>query len=76
MHRTHTCGELRSEHIGKIVTLSGWVDDIRDMGGLIFLTLRDRYGVTQLSYNPETTHDANIGVTLDKLKYEYCVKIT
>ena len=53
MHRTHTCGELRADHIGQRVTVSGWVHRRRDHGGVVFFDLRDRYGLVQVTVNPD-----------------------
>src|SRR5512136_2047188 len=53
MYKTHTCGELRSSHVGQIVTLAGWVHRRRDHGGVVFIDMRDRFGLTQVVINPD-----------------------
>ncbi|MFT4543717.1 MAG: aspartyl-tRNA synthetase, partial [Bacteroidia bacterium] len=57
MHRSHTCGELRAEHINSEVILSGWVQKGRDLGGMTFIDLRDRYGITQIAFNMEVNEE-------------------
>jgi aspartyl-tRNA synthetase len=72
MYRTHSCGELRKSHDGEKVTLSGWVNRRRDHGDLIFIDLRDRYGVTQLVIDPSHNKEAHIAG--ENLRSEFVVK--
>ena len=73
MLRTHNCGELRHNHTGEIVTLSGWVQKNRDLGGMTFVDLRDRYGITQLAFNMDT--DADLCLKARKLGREFVVQV-
>ena len=73
MLRTHTCGELREEHAGQRVTLCGWVQNRRDHGGLLFLDLRDRYGVTQVVTDPDAAPAAEVA---DRVRLEWVVRAT
>jgi len=68
--RTHTCGQLRTEHVGQTVRLSGWVNSYRDHGELIFIDLRDRFGLTQLVFDPESGIARDIMENADKLRNE------
>jgi aspartyl-tRNA synthetase len=74
MLRSHTCGELRSSDITKKVTLSGWVQKSRDLGGMTFVDLRDRYGITQLVFNPDW--DKNLSEQARQLSREFVIQVT
>ena len=73
MFRTNTCGELRLADAGKTVTLSGWVQRVRKMGGMTFVDLRDRYGITQLVFNDEV--NAELCAQANKLGREDVIQI-
>ncbi len=63
MYKTHTCGELNIKHVGQEVTLAGWVDRLRDLGGVSFIDLRDRFGIVQIVSNPETSPEVHQALT-------------
>ena len=71
-YRTHTCGELRPEHVGNSVRLSGWVHRKRDHGGLIFIDLRDHYGVTQCVLEPS----ASVFAAVETVRPEWVITVT
>lgn len=73
MYRTNTCGELRLSDAGKEVTLAGWVQRARKMGGMTFVNLRDRYGITQLVFNE--ADNADLCGEANKLGREYCIQV-
>ena len=72
MYRTHTCGQLRVENVGQTVTLAGWVQKSRKLGGMTFIDLRDRYGITQLVV--EADADAALVQTVSELGREYVIQ--
>lgn len=74
MYRSHLNNELRPEHVDQTVTLSGWVNRRRDHGGLIFIDLRDRYGVTQLVFDPQ--HNQEVHKDAENLRSEFVIQIT
>ena len=74
MYRTHTCGQLRIENVGQSVTLAGWVQKSRKLGGMTFIDLRDRYGITQLVV--EADAEASLIETATSLGREYVIQVT
>ena len=72
MYRTHNCGELRTDDVNKKVRLAGWIQTIRDMGGIVFIDLRDQYGITQL-VSPD---DQNMVDELSRIPTESTISVT
>ena len=70
-YRTHTCSELRKKHVGKDVILSGWINKKRDHGNLLFIDLRDNYGITQCIIDKENSNFSE----LEKIQLETVIKI-
>jgi aspartyl-tRNA synthetase len=74
MLRTHTCGELTITDLGKEVTLTGWVQKSRDLGGMTFIDMRDRYGITQLTFNSDD--NAELRAQARELGREFVIRVT
>ncbi len=70
-YRSHSCGDLRESHVGETVRLSGWVHRVRDHGGLLFIDLRDQYGLTQVVADPDSPAFADA----EKVRGEWCIMI-
>ena len=74
MYRSHNCGELRTSHINTEVTLAGWVQKVRDKGFMVWVDLRDRYGITQLIFDEERTPKSMMAQA-QKLGREFVIQI-
>lgn len=74
MLRTHTCGQLTSEHLNSEITLCGWVDTMRKLGGMTFVDLRDRHGITQIKFDPSHCQ-AELTAMAEGLKNESVIQV-
>jgi len=75
LRRTHTCGDLRSNHAGQTVTLNGWVKRYRNHGGILFIDLRDRYGITQIVFHPDNFNSEQMEIATH-LRAEFVISVT
>ena len=75
LRRTHTCGELRKDHAGQSITLNGWVKKYRNHGGILFVDLRDRYGITQVVFHPDNFSAEKMDIA-SHLRGEYVISVT
>ncbi len=69
--RSHTCADLNKSNVGETVRLSGWVHRVRDHGGILFIDLRDHYGITQVLCDP----DSPVFAEMEKVRSEWCIRI-
>ena len=74
MLRTHNCGELTIANVSQTVTLSGWIQKVRHLGGMIFIDLRDRYGITQLAFNHDQRPE--LCEKVEKMGREWVIQVT
>ena len=74
MYKSHTCGEIRASHSGQIVTLAGWVNRRRDHGGVVFIDLRDRFGMVQVVFNPDLPQE--YVKIISTIRLEWVLQIT
>ena len=74
MYRTHNCGELRIENVGEVVTLSGWVQKVRNLGAMAFIDLRDRYGITQITVEEHSSEA--VKAVASEVGREYVLQVT
>jgi len=75
LKRTHNCGQLTIDNVGERVTLNGWIQEYRNLGGLLFLDIRDRYGLTQVVFNPEKV-SPELFETASKMRHEFVVAVS
>ncbi len=70
-YRSHTCADLNKSNVGDTIRLAGWVHRVRDHGGILFIDLRDHYGITQILADP----DSPVFAQVEKVRIEWCIRI-